>query len=305
MEGENPSSIIRVVLRGVLESASKSFQKKFRAPDHSLVSNPHFSDFFLTFRNCTFSSIPVRPQIGQIGVVPWCCARSGSLSCMRDTACVIRHLRRYAARVRRGRYLRLVSSPLIREEALATPWGLVATPSRPPSFAKCTCGPREKRHFAGGGDSPEWNQMARRKLTPPSTPIVRRYHIVDDSETDDVISWTDGGKHFTIHDVNEFAAQILSKYFKHNNFSSFVRQLNSYVRHPRESRAPRGRSPHQRFQSRSTYAAFVPRGMERVGSISAGPGRSSSPKPRALFPHESNPPSLCARPRLARRDSTR
>ena len=62
--------------------------------------------------------------------------------------------------------------------------------------------------------------MARRKLTPPSTPIVRRYHIVDDSETDDVISWTDGGKHFTIHDVNEFAAQILSKYFKHNNFSS-------------------------------------------------------------------------------------
>lgn len=84
MEGENPSSIIRVVLRGVLESASKSFQKKFRAPDHSLVSNPHFSHFFLTFRNCTFSSIPVRPQIGQIGVVPWCCARSGSLSCMRD-----------------------------------------------------------------------------------------------------------------------------------------------------------------------------------------------------------------------------
>ena len=147
--------------------------------------------------------------------------------------------------------------------------------------------------------------MARRKLTPPSMPIVRRYHIVDDSETDDVISWTDGGKHFTIHDVNEFAAQILSKYFKHNNFSSFVRQLNSYVRHPRESRAPRGRSPHQRFQSRSTYAAFVPRGVERVGSISAGPGRSSSPKPRALFPDESNPPSLCARPRLARRDSTR
>ena len=90
----------------------------------------------------------------------------------------------------------------------------------PPSFAKCTCGPREKRHFAGGGDLSRMNQMARRKLTPPSTPIVRRYHIVDDSETDDVISWTDGGKHFTIHDVNEFAAQILSKYFKHNNFSS-------------------------------------------------------------------------------------
>lgn len=133
-----------------MESANPS--KRNSAPQTThLCRTPTSRIFFSLFAtNCTFSSIPVRPQIG---VVPWCCARSGSLSRMRDPACVIRHSRRNAARVRRGRYLRLVSSPLIREEALATPWGLEATPSRPPSFAKCTCGPREKRHFAGGGDS--------------------------------------------------------------------------------------------------------------------------------------------------------
>ena len=114
---------------------------------------------------------------------------------------------------------------------------------------------------ASFADFPESSRGARRSLTSPSTPIVRRYHIVDDSDTDDIISWTDGGKHFTIHEMNDFASDILPKYFKHNNFSSFVRQLNSYVRHPPESRAPRGRSPRPRIQSRSVCAAFLPRGV--------------------------------------------
>ena len=53
--------------------------------------------------------------------------------------------------------------------------------------------------------------------------------MVDDSTCDDIVSWTENGTQFTIHQTNEFASDLLPKYFKHGNFSSFVRQLNSYV----------------------------------------------------------------------------
>ena len=52
---------------------------------------------------------------------------------------------------------------------------------------------------------------------------------MDDSSCDDIVSWTEVGTQFTIHQTNEFASELLPKYFKHRNFSSFVRQLNSYV----------------------------------------------------------------------------
>lgn len=214
-----------------------------------------------------------------------------------------RYSRHCAARDRRGRYRRRVSYPLIREEAVATPWGLEATPSRPRSFAKCTCDPRKDGRVVRT-DFPESSRGARRSLTSPSTPIVRRYHIVDDNETDDIISWTDGGKHFTIHDMNEFAAEILPKYFKHNNFSSFVRQLNSYVRH----RASRAR-PAAGHRDRVSSLARRARHSHRAGWTASGrsalepgvaPARPRGP-PRNLTPI----PHPRARPRLARRDSTR
>ena len=44
-----------------------------------------------------------------------------------------------------------------------------------------------------------------------------------------VISWSDDGKHFTVHDVNRFTTDVMPEHFSHANFSSFVRQLNSYV----------------------------------------------------------------------------
>lgn len=60
--------------------------------------------------------------------------------------------------------------------------------------------------------------------------LVKCYEMVDDESTNELISWTESNDSFMIWNESKFSSQLLPKYFKHNNFSSFVRQLNIYVR---------------------------------------------------------------------------
>ncbi|CAK8573547.1 unnamed protein product [Lathyrus sativus] len=62
----------------------------------------------------------------------------------------------------------------------------------------------------------------------PTPFITKTYQIVDDRTIDDVVSWNDTGTSFVVWNPTVFATDFLPKYFKHNNFSSFVRQLNTY-----------------------------------------------------------------------------
>ncbi|XVE90438.1 hypothetical protein DITRI_Ditri20bG0077700 [Diplodiscus trichospermus] len=58
--------------------------------------------------------------------------------------------------------------------------------------------------------------------------LSKTYDVVDDPSTNSVVSWSSGNNSFVVWKVLEFARDLLPKYFKHNNFSSFVRQLNTY-----------------------------------------------------------------------------
>lgn len=73
---------------------------------------------------------------------------------------------------------------------------------------------------ATGGDS-------QRSLPTPF--LTKTYQLVDDPSVDDLIAWNSDGSTFIVWRPAEFARDLLPKYFKHNNFSSFVRQLNTYV----------------------------------------------------------------------------
>ncbi|KAK4749408.1 hypothetical protein SAY87_026857 [Trapa incisa] len=62
----------------------------------------------------------------------------------------------------------------------------------------------------------------------PAPFLTKTYEMVDDRCTDEIVSWSDGGATFVVRNTADFCRDLLPNYFKHNNFSSFVRQLNTY-----------------------------------------------------------------------------
>lgn len=61
--------------------------------------------------------------------------------------------------------------------------------------------------------------------------IYKLYCLVSDAATNTLCEWSPHGNSFIVHDPVTFSCKVLPTYFKHNQFSSFVRQLNKYSFH--------------------------------------------------------------------------
>ena len=64
--------------------------------------------------------------------------------------------------------------------------------------------------------------------------LLKLYQILDNKDYKDIIEWSEDGKYFIVKNLHDFTENVLPKYYKHNNYSSFIRQLNMYDFHKRK-----------------------------------------------------------------------
>ncbi|KAI3836271.1 hypothetical protein MKW92_035917 [Papaver armeniacum] len=65
----------------------------------------------------------------------------------------------------------------------------------------------------------------------PTPFLSKTYELLKEHLGDDqhkIVSWNSTGTGFVVWSPQEFSELLLPKYFKHKNFSSFIRQLNTY-----------------------------------------------------------------------------
>ena len=65
--------------------------------------------------------------------------------------------------------------------------------------------------------------------------LLKLYQILENPEYNKIINWIDNGKGFIIENLYDFTENILPKYYRHKNYSSFVRQLNMYDFHKKKN----------------------------------------------------------------------
>lgn len=58
--------------------------------------------------------------------------------------------------------------------------------------------------------------------------VHKVWAMLEDPTLRDYIAWSEDGKSFLVYNPSDFARDVLPRFFKHSNFSSFLRQCNFY-----------------------------------------------------------------------------
>lgn len=91
----------------------------------------------------------------------------------------------------------------------------------------------------------------------PAPFLLKTYDLLEEGEENSgggdrrVVSWNEVGNGFVVWSPAEFSEQMLPRYFKHNNFSSFIRQLNTYGF--KKTTSKRWEFKHEKFQKGSRH----------------------------------------------------
>jgi len=81
----------------------------------------------------------------------------------------------------------------------------------------------KKRHRSDSSESNKQKEESNKNEIPNF--LLKLYQILETNEFQNIIEWGENGKFFVVKNMNEFTDKVLPRFFKHNNYSSFVRQV--------------------------------------------------------------------------------
>lgn len=128
--------------------------------------------------------------------------------------------------------------------------------------------------------------------------IRKTYDILEERKFPDIIDWNPEGTALVIKKPSEFCQKVLPTYFKHNNLTSFVRQLNMYNFHKRRTQNIDHVYYHELFQRGKKHLL---KEIKRKNHEHAADKALKSPEASETSQSQRDVPSLCYENQILKR----